>query len=81
MTNPDMFLIILLYNLYISTAVQSKMQTDYFVKIRLKKKKKETIVIVKSIFKHIIRLFAQQRQRKCKRSYTHFNHYFHINPI
>ena len=47
MTYPDAFLIILLYILYISIVVQSKLQTDYFVKIR----EKETIVKIKRIFK------------------------------
>ena len=34
----DVFSIILLYNLYISIVVKSKLQTDHFVKIREKKK-------------------------------------------
>ena len=53
----DVFLIILLYNLYIFTAAQSKGQTDYFVKIRAEQNNihnKEHISIIK-------RLFAQQR--------------------
>ena len=53
----DVFSIILLYNLYIFTAAQSKAQTDYFVKIRAKRNNihnKEHISIIK-------RLFAQQR--------------------
>ena len=37
MTNLDVFSIILLCNLYISTAVQSKMKTDYNVEIREKR--------------------------------------------
>ena len=38
MTYPDVFSIILLYNLYISIVVQSKLPTDHFVKIIEKKK-------------------------------------------
>ena len=37
MTYPDAFSIILLYILYISLVVQSKLQTDHFVKIREKR--------------------------------------------
>ena len=37
MTYPDVFSIILLYNLYISIVVQSKLQTDHFVEIREKR--------------------------------------------
>ena len=53
----DVFSIILLYNLYIRTAAQSKAQTDYFLEIREKRNNihnKEHISIIK-------RLFAQQR--------------------
>ena len=46
MTYPVVFSIILLYNLYISIVVQSKLQTDHFVKIREKK------VTIKSIFRN-----------------------------
>ena len=37
MTYPAVFSIILLYNLYISIVVQSKFQTDHFLKIREKR--------------------------------------------
>ena len=53
----DVFSTILLYNLYIFTAVQSKSQTNYFVKIRAQRNNihnKEHILIIK-------RLFVQQR--------------------
>ena len=68
----DVFSIILLHNLYIFTAAQSKAQTDYFVKIN----ETEHISIIN-------RLFAQQRYRlyTCKRSYTQFNHSLPFNPI
>ena len=55
----DVFSIILLYSLYIFIAAQSKVQTDYFVKIRAKRNNihsKEHISIIK-------RLFAQQKYR------------------
>ena len=41
MTYPDAFSIILLYILYISIVVQSKLHTDHFEKKRKKKKKKK----------------------------------------
>ena len=53
----DVFSIILLYNLYIFIAAQSKAETDYFVKIRAKRNNihnKEHISIIN-------RLFAEQR--------------------
>ena len=51
MTYPDVFSIILLYNLYISIVVQSKLQTDHFVKIREKRNNsdnKELFVLKKN---------------------------------
>ena len=48
----DVCSIILLYNIYIITAAQSKAQTDYFVKIRAKRNNihnKEHISIIKKL--------------------------------
>ena len=61
MTYPDVFSIILLYNLYITIVEQSKLQTDRFVEIR----KKENSHNKEHISK-IIRIFAQQRYTNIK---------------